>query len=573
MLLSGGPRCKGLLKGFGKWEALGNGFGKIPVLSSQQGLSNGLILRRALNSIRLAGNQAAANLAEPRVALGDDVASLNQEMRIGSYESSLVQKQMRKQDDGQPSIASSLPPADPTKQYDVAVVGAGPAGMFLAAEVAKQGLSVVIVGLDLAIVNNYGVWVDEFKELGMEHTLECSWPDAVCYFGEGHEQEVRVGRAYGRVSRRKLREHLVKECAALGVAFMDAEVSDMSVQEDLMGTRLATNRGVELRARLVSVAAGAAGGKFLEFEDTGPSVAAQTAYGIEAEVEGFEGAFDPSLMTFMDFRRHHTGLWDQTGLKLKPGKHPANGEGIWGTNGEAPSFIYAMPLGGNRVFLEETCLVAKPALPFAVLKRRLERRLKALGITITEVHEEEWSYIPVGGPLPLANQNFTAFGAAASLVHPATGFSVSRSFREAPGVAAELASVLKERLTVPQASQRVWEKLWPQEKRAQASFHVFGMELLAGLDLASTNSFFFTFFRLPLFFWRGFLASTLTSTQLVAFALMTFLVASLDIKIRLVQHLLTDPAGAYLIAAYKGLINPASGPPPPAIDPPMPTAS
>ena len=42
-----------------------------------------------------------------------------------------------------------------------------------------------------------------------------------------------------------------------------------------------------------------------------------------------------------------------------------------------------MPVdGGRRVFLEETCLVAKPALPFAVLKRRLERRLDAMGIKV-----------------------------------------------------------------------------------------------------------------------------------------------------------------------------------------------
>jgi hypothetical protein len=43
-----------------------------------------------------------------------------------------------------------------------------------------------------------------------------------------------------------------------------------------------------------------------------------------------------------------------------------------------------MPLGGNRVFLEETCLVSKPALPFAVLKRRLKRRLAAMNITVTK---------------------------------------------------------------------------------------------------------------------------------------------------------------------------------------------
>ena len=46
-----------------------------------------------------------------------------------------------------------------------------------------------------------------------------------------------------------------------------------------------------------------------------------------------------------------------------------------------------MPLGGNKVFLEETCLVAKPALPFAVLKRRLERRLKAVGIKVGSLIE------------------------------------------------------------------------------------------------------------------------------------------------------------------------------------------
>ena len=44
--------------------------------------------------------------------------------------------------------------------------------------------------------------------------------------------QVKVGRAYGRVSRRKLREHLLKVCREAGVAFLDAEVgyayTDMS---------------------------------------------------------------------------------------------------------------------------------------------------------------------------------------------------------------------------------------------------------------------------------------------------------------------------------------------------------
>jgi len=67
------------------------------------------------------------------------------------------------------------------------------------------------------------------------------------------------------------------------------------------------------------MAAGAAAGKFLQYESGAPTVAAQTAYGIEAEVEGYDAAFDPHAMTFMDFRRHHTGLWPSTAAKCEQG--------------------------------------------------------------------------------------------------------------------------------------------------------------------------------------------------------------------------------------------------------------
>ena len=35
---------------------------------------------------------------------------------------------------------------------------------------------------------------------------------------------------------------------------------------------------------------------------------------------------------------------------------------------------------------------------------------------VVKIEEEEWSYIPVGGPLPRSGQAITAFGAAANLV-------------------------------------------------------------------------------------------------------------------------------------------------------------
>lgn len=92
-----------------------------------------------------------------------------------------------------------------------------------------------------------------------------------------------------------------------------------------------------------------------------------------------------------------SGVWDSTATHLQPMSeaktapqgtevliHP-NWEGEIGTTGEPPSFLYAMPLDDGSVFLEETCLVARPTLPFSALKRRLERRCAAMGIEIEEV--------------------------------------------------------------------------------------------------------------------------------------------------------------------------------------------
>ena len=86
---------------------------------------------------------------------------------------------------------------------------------------------------------------------------------------------------------------------------------------------------------------------------------------------------------------------------------------------------------------------------------------------VLEVHEQEWSYIPVGGPLPLPDQPVAAFGAAAGLVHPATGYSITRSLREAPAMAAAVRQALAEQPSSAAAARWVWEALWTQERRRQ----------------------------------------------------------------------------------------------------------
>ena len=86
----------------------------------------------------------------------------------------------------------------------------------------------------------------------------------------------------------------------------------------------------------------------------------------------------------------------------------------------------------------------------------------------------------------------------------------------------------------------------------QAAFHVFGMELLAQLDIKATNNFFSTFFRLPDSYWRGFLASSLSSGQLIVFAMWMMVRAPPSIQFKLMQHMLTDPAGMYMLRTYAG---------------------
>lgn len=491
---------------------------------------------------------------EAQVQEQESYLSNNQLMREGSHEMSFLIRQASKSDEDQEKIASVLKKAVPGQDIaDVIVVGCGPAGLSLASDLGARGCNVILVGHDVPFVNNYGVWEDEFVELGLEHTLDRVWKKSSCYFKEGVETE--IGRSYGRVNRKKLRQELLSRCKDNSVLFYGGTVVSIDTPVDsdadtYSNTCVRVKDGAVFEGKMVTLASGGAAGRFLKYEDGAPDTAAQTAYGIEAEVSGYDNAFDEDTMLFMDFRRHHTGLYPGTAPKQIEGEHPNGGKGLWETSKEAPSFLYAMPESKTRVFLEETCLVAKPALPFSVLKRRLYRRCEALGIKIHNVYEEEWSYIPTGGPLPSRSQAITAFGAAANLVHPATGYSIVRSFRESPNVADAISKAIKEQPNAMNASEYVWDYLWSMEKRRQASFHIFGMELLCQLDLQNTTDFFSTFFALPKSQWEGFLASKLSSINLLTFALLTFAIAPPSIKFRLVNHLVTHPAGKYLLETY-----------------------
>ncbi|XP_022036777.1 lycopene epsilon cyclase, chloroplastic [Helianthus annuus] len=187
--------------------------------------------------------------------------------------------------------------------------------------------------------------------------------------------------------------------------------------------------------------------------------------------------YDPSLMVFMDYR-------DYT-------KHKSQS-----LEAQYPTFLYVMPMSPTKVSFEETCLASKEAMPFELLKTKLMSRLKTMGIRITKTYEEEWSYIPVGGSLPNTEQKNLAFGAAASMVHPATGYSVVRSLSEAPNYAAVIAKILGQRNSkqmvdlgryTTNISKQAWETLWPLERKRQRAFFLFGLALIVQMDIEGTH--------------------------------------------------------------------------------------
>lgn len=77
--------------------------------------------------------------------------------------------------------------------FDALVVGAGPAGMIIAAALAEQGVNVgSLTASPLRQVwpNTYGIWRDELEALGLTDLLGHCWDNCVSYFGKGKSTTV-----------------------------------------------------------------------------------------------------------------------------------------------------------------------------------------------------------------------------------------------------------------------------------------------------------------------------------------------------------------------------------------------
>jgi len=396
-----------------------------------------------------------------------------------------------------------------TGLYDIGVLGSGPAALSIAAACGRLGASVLIVAPEPESLwlPNYCLWADEVP-LEMKGLAEHVWPE-VCVATRCGTRT--LNRPYAKLSTLELQKFLwnVLRSHSSQVIPGRARHLDHRVGE----TSIHVDDGSTHRVRLVVDASGATTRFVRRVHRRAPAF--QTAYGLMLRAP--DHGFDPGQMMLMDFR-------------------PASTDAT-----EPPSFLYALPLSGGRLFLEETSLARRPAMRLEVLRTRLQVRLKSLGLERAERIGEEHCSIPMGLGLPALRQPLVPFGAAASMVHPASGYLISQILRKADPVAKSILEGLDS--GGPEAAVASGNAtLWPRAQRRVWELYGFGLEALVDMNAIAIARFFDSFFQLPLEAWSGFLAGTLDPSELGVVMTRLFRTLPASVRWHLVRRSLSDGA-------------------------------
>jgi lycopene beta-cyclase len=412
----------------------------------------------------------------------------------------------------------------------VLVVGGGPAGRALAAECAALGCATLLVDRAPAAPwrATYGAWLDELPA-GLPPPAATA--EGVVIAHTTHA----LGRTYAVLDVPAMRAHLDGRLAAGGVGIVAGRVTGRT------GSAVHLADGTCLRADVIVDAGGhraplrhtdqhdadlgdadlgdadlgdadwptAHGRRSGGPETDEPVAAEQTAYGVVVDAAVAAPLVEPGAALFMDWR-------------------PDHGEPGW------PTFLYAVPLGGGAVLLEETSLARRPGLPLPLLRRRLLARLAHHGIAPPGDARTEGVRFPVDRPRH-TTPGVLGFGAAAPLVHPATGFSVADALSLAPAVASALASG-----GVPAARRLVWS---PQA-RAVHRLRRIGLEAMLRMPPEAVPDFFETFFTLPERHRRSYLSGRDDLPGMLAAMGALFVRADARLRWRLVGPAVRPPAPA-----------------------------
>lgn len=397
-------------------------------------------------------------------------------------------------------MPAALPPTD------VLVVGGGPAGVSLAAELAARGLRVRLVAPHppQPFAPTYGAWLDELP-VWAGPALADVWTDVRAYTSD---RPTPLLRSYALFDNVRLLNTLLARAGG-GLTWTVGRVRGAARGGESWEVRGAC--GETWRARVLVDAGGHAGSLIRPRHPGG--AAFQTAFGIVAHFD--RPPTPPGGMVWMDHRAP------------SPGAHLP------------PTFLYAMHLGGSRYLVEETSLIARPALTRRELRGRLYARLAAQGTLPRDIEREEWVAFPMNAAAPQPGP-VLAFGSAAGLVHPVSGFQVAGALHDAPRVAEAVASALA-RYGPAAAPWAGWAALWPPERRGAREVALLGVAALLMLPGKRLPAFFDTFFRLPPAEWRAFLSPRTDAGTLARIMLRLFAQVPLPVRVPLARAALAQP--------------------------------
>lgn len=390
------------------------------------------------------------------------------------------------------------------RKSDVLVVGGGPAGLFLASELAERGLRTTVVASRLGETwdRSYGAFAKDLSTTEVDGAVKRSFARPLVQVSS--RPPLALSEVYLRFDTGALQASLFERAERAGVEFLSGTVDGVEInsQQDSVTclARLAPGPGEShhedrprrLSARLIVNASG--GALRGQGEHAVRPVGYQSAYGEWIEVPGHE--FAAQEMTLMDYR--------------PSGTEPESREG-------PASFLYALPetgeaRGPGTIFVQETVLVSEAPVPMSLLRDRLGRRLASLGLLRERTLGTERCVIPLGGALPDPSARILPFGAAAGFVHPATGYQLATAFRLAPSVAEVVAEGLSRGKDDVVSSAIL--HMWPENRRRAYRFYELGALTLATLDGETMESFIGDFFSLRGGRWQRFMSGSMDAAEI-----------------------------------------------------------
>ena len=397
---------------------------------------------------------------------------------------------------------------------DILILGSGPAALCLAAELANQDLIIKCISTRSPYDkwgNTYGIWAAELEELGLDSLLSHRWSNTVSFFGNGIKESgnnpTKHLYDYGLIDREAFQNELLKRCK--GIEWLNDTAIEINAVNKI--SEVICESGLILNSRLVIDASGHKS-NFIK-RPVSNEVAQQAAYGIVGKFSS--PPVNKNQFVLMDFRSDHLSKNELL---------------------EPPSFLYAMDLGNDIFFVEETSLAKYPALTKDFLKRRLLNRLQKKGIFIQDILHEENCLFPMNLPLPFKNQSILAFGGAASMVHPASGYMVGSLLRRAPLLAKKLKIYLENKeLSSIELARKGWDILWPYELIQRHRLYQYGLKRLMSFDEKMLRGFFLNFFKLSTKEWSGFLTNTLPLPKLIYVMSKMFMNSPLKIKLGMLK--------------------------------------